>query len=50
MRGTMASPSLMAKGPLGMKSFWRSMTMRASVGWRMMGMSSLLVVAKPMFC
>jgi hypothetical protein len=49
-RGMMASPSSMAKAPPGMKSFWRSMTKRASVGWRMMGMSSLLVVAKPMFC
>ena len=34
MTGTTASPSATAKGPPGMKSFWTSMTRRASVGWR----------------
>ena len=38
MRGTMASPSGMAKAPPAMKSFWTSMTRRASVGWRLIGM------------
>jgi len=33
MRGMMAWPSGTAKAPPGMKSFWTSMTRRASVGW-----------------
>ena len=42
MTGTMASPSGTARLPPGMKSFWTSMTRRASVGWSCM---VLMVVA-----
>ena len=35
MMGTTASPSVTGKAPPGMKSFWTSMTRRASVGWSM---------------
>ena len=35
MMGTTASPSMTGRAPPGMKSFWTSMTSRASVGWSM---------------
>ena len=34
--GITASPSVTGKAPPGMKSFWTSMTRRASVGWMVM--------------
>jgi len=43
MMGTTASPSVTGKAPPGMKSFWTSMTRRASVGWSMCIVASMVL-------